>query len=73
MTFTDLEYVLMLAVVVMLWRVAVAQRATVIAIAREKQSARALFDLAHGAAKIVKTEDGFAVELNYPKEKTKCA
>jgi hypothetical protein len=64
MTFTELEYVLMIAVAVLVWRVAVVSRALSTSHNYEYAAHKALYLLAVGAAEIVKTDRGYAVTPN---------
>lgn len=58
MTFTELEYVLMLAVVVLLWRNSSMKAWALSAESRANKYARWLIDAAKGEGEVVQCDDG---------------
>lgn len=58
MTFTELEYVLMLACVVLLWRASVASRKADLEADRANRYADFLMDVGKGNGRVIKNDDG---------------
>ena len=58
MTFTELEYVLMLACAVLLWRLSVMRRALELAVMRADQYASNLIAIYEGKGKVIQDDEG---------------
>lgn len=64
MTFTELEYCLMLAVAVLLWRNSVLQGRLYRTVERADRYAQFLLGVHRGEGRVVEDEDGFRYEEN---------